>query len=305
MALSGWIKLHRAIADHHVSSDPASLSVWIYLLIHANHTETKRQINGRVLTLHPGQLITSRKSISEKTGVQQSKVERILRMLLSEHQIEQHGSSKFRLISIVKWAEYQGGEQENEQQLNSSDPRRNLAEISQKIGRKSEQQMNSRRPATAWLSEDSVEKSEQQVNSRRTTDEQQMNTPGEVIPIGITQEGEEGEEKIKSTCPQRADDQRPKITYAMIQAAYNEICSPTFPACAVMNDKRKRQIKAMGAIDFMGSKPFTKGIEVWRQYFTDCLTNSHWCGQNDRGWRADFDHVTNPKNAIKIMERMN
>lgn len=96
-----------------------------------------------------------------------------------------------------------------------------------------------------------------------------------------------------------------RITYAMVQQAYNEICSPTFPSCAVMNDKRKRQIKAMGAIDFMGAKPFTKGIDVWRQYFADCLTNPHWCGQNDRGWTADFDFVTNPKNAIKLMERTN
>lgn len=102
-----------------------------------------------------------------------------------------------------------------------------------------------------------------------------------------------------------ADDEPGKVTYSMIQQAYNEICSPTLPGCAVMNDKRKRQIKAMGQINFMGAKPFTKGIEVWRQYFTDCLTNPHWCGQNDRGWTADFDFVTNPKNAIKLMERMN
>ena len=96
-----------------------------------------------------------------------------------------------------------------------------------------------------------------------------------------------------------------KITYGLIQQAYNEICPPTFPACAVMNEKRKRQVKAMCAIEFMGSKPFTAGIEVWRQYFTDCLSNPHWCGQNDRGWTADFDFVTKPANAIKLMERMN
>jgi uncharacterized protein YdaU (DUF1376 family) len=110
----------------------------------------------------------------------------------------------------------------------------------------------------------------------------------------------------KSSCDQQAESPKGgRIGYSDIQQAYNEICSPTFPACAVMNDKRKRQIKAMGAIDFMGSKPFTKGIDVWRQYFADCLTDPHWCGNNDRGWRADFDFVTNPKNAIKLMERMN
>lgn len=101
-----------------------------------------------------------------------------------------------------------------------------------------------------------------------------------------------------------ASDGQPKITYSMIQDAYNEICSPTFPACAVMNDKRKRQIKAMGNIQFMGNKPFASGIQVWRQYFEDCLTNPHWRGENDRGWKADFDFVTNTRNAIKLMERM-
>lgn len=72
-----------------------------------------------------------------------------------------------------------------------------------------------------------------------------------------------------------------------------------------MNDKRKGQIRAMGSIEFMGTKPFANGLDVWRQYFTDCLTDPHWCGKNERGWRADFDFVTKPVNAIKLMERMN
>ncbi len=111
----------------------------------------------------------------------------------------------------------------------------------------------------------------------------------------------------KSSCPQQADDgaKNHGITYAAVQQAYNEICGHVFPKCAVMNEKRKRQIKAMCNIDFMGAKPFREGIEVWRQYFSDCLTNPHWCGQNDRAWTADFDFVTNHKNAIKLMERMN
>ena len=149
MAISGWIKVHRALSEHHIASDPAVLSVWLHLLMMANHVESKRLINGRVTVIAAGQLITSRKSLSEKTGVQESKVERILKMLKSEQQIEQHGSSKFRVISILNWHEYQAIEQ----------------------------------------------KTEQQVNSTRTTDEQQMNTLEEVLPIGNTEECKEGEEK--------------------------------------------------------------------------------------------------------------
>lgn len=119
MSLGGWVKVHRVLSDHHISSDPATLSVWIHLLLLANHREAKRLINGRVIAVQPGQLITSRKSLAAKTGVNESKVERILTTLKNEQQIEQHGSSKFRVISIVKWAEYQSDEQQNEQQLNS------------------------------------------------------------------------------------------------------------------------------------------------------------------------------------------
>lgn len=119
MSLGGWVKVHRALSDHHISSDPATLSVWIHLLLLANHKETKRMINGRVIAIQPGQLITSRKSLAAKTGVNESKVERVLTTLKNEQQIEQHGTSKFRVISIVKWAEYQSDEQQDEQPVNS------------------------------------------------------------------------------------------------------------------------------------------------------------------------------------------
>jgi hypothetical protein len=67
----------------------------------------------------------------------------------NEQQIEQQGTTKFRVISILNWHEYQSGEQQIDQQM----------------------------------------------NNERTASEQQVNTPEEVIPGGITQEGKKGEEK--------------------------------------------------------------------------------------------------------------
>lgn len=120
-------------------------------------------------------------------------------------------------------------------------------------------------------------------------------------PLTINQEPED-----QNPLPPDGDDSKgKKVSYSTIQSAYNEICSPTLPACLAMNESRKKQIRAMAGIVFDGAKPFTMGIEVWRQYFTDCLTNDHWCGKSEGGWRADFDFVTKPKNAIKLMERMN
>lgn len=153
-------------------------------------------------------------------------------------------------------------------------------------------------------------------SGKRRAEDQKRKRDGRKDPQPVRKLSAGNEDKKGTREEKRREDQKPlspevdecpavKLTYSMIQQAYNEICPPTFPACAVMNDKRKKQIKAMGGIDFMGSKPFTQGLEVWRQYFADCLTNPHWCGRNDSSWTADFDFVTNPKNAIKLMERMN
>ena len=69
--------------------------------------------------LKPGQLITGRKSIALALHIDESKVERILKSLKSEQQIEQQTSSKNRLISITNWEFYQQSEQQNEQQVNN------------------------------------------------------------------------------------------------------------------------------------------------------------------------------------------
>lgn len=117
-------------------------------------------------------------------------------------------------------------------------------------------------------------------------------------------EVQEIQEEIKRTCPQQADDGH-KFRFTEIQDAYNRICSPTLPACRAANDSRRKQVKRMVELEFNGKRPFREhGLAMWESYFADCLKNKHWTGDNDRGWKADFDHVTNPRNAIKLLERV-
>ncbi len=63
--------------------------------------------NDNIIMVKKGQLITSRKTLSEQTGIKQSTIERALKMLENEHQIEQRTTTKYRLITIVNWKEYQ------------------------------------------------------------------------------------------------------------------------------------------------------------------------------------------------------
>lgn len=71
------------------------------------------------ITLEPGQLVTSRKSLSEKTKVSESKIERILKLFKNEQQVEQQSYSTNRIITVLNWHKYQESEQQTEQQVNS------------------------------------------------------------------------------------------------------------------------------------------------------------------------------------------
>ena len=119
--MEGWIKLYRKMLDNPIiTKDSDYLSVWIYLLLNTTHKEYDVLFKGKRITLQKGQLLTGRKSISEKLKIDENKVQRILKTLENEHQIEQQNSNKNRLITIVSWDKYQQDEQQNEQQVNNN-----------------------------------------------------------------------------------------------------------------------------------------------------------------------------------------
>lgn len=104
---NGWIKLHRKILENPIMKRPTWLQLWITLLLMANHKENSAILNGQVVVIKEGQLLTGRDALSEATGIHRSSIERILNFLEIEHQIEQQKTTKYRLITILNWKEYQ------------------------------------------------------------------------------------------------------------------------------------------------------------------------------------------------------
>lgn len=116
----GYIKLYRSILDNPVVfKDSDYFAVWCYLLLMATHNGCDVMFGGERIHLEPGQLTTGRNVIAEKTKVNASKVQRILKKFESEHQIEQRTDRQCRLVSIVNWSKYQQSEQRNEQRVNN------------------------------------------------------------------------------------------------------------------------------------------------------------------------------------------
>jgi hypothetical protein len=115
----GFIKIHREILDHWCYQDPAIFKLWLTILLLASHKEKSAPFDGGIIELKPGMFITSRPALARRSGVHQSKINRVLKWFETEQQIEQRKTKKCRVISVLNWEKWQVGEQPNEQQTNN------------------------------------------------------------------------------------------------------------------------------------------------------------------------------------------
>ena len=119
MVNSGYIKMHRSLMDKGYYLKSEYVHLWLHLIYKATYTKREFMFNDKIEVLQPGQFITSRNKLSIETGIEESKIERILNVFKTEQQIEQQSRNKFRIISILNWNEYQNLEQQNELEMNS------------------------------------------------------------------------------------------------------------------------------------------------------------------------------------------
>lgn len=97
---------------------------------------------------------------------------------------------------------------------------------------------------------------------------------------------------------------------AEIVKAYNAVLGEVMPKAVELTDYRKREITArwkqlLGSLNPRGKIRYIgveDGLHYWRGLFAKALENSHWCGDNDRNWRADLDWFMKPRNFTKLVE---
>lgn len=120
--MEGCIKLHRSIADKaYYKKDSERVHLWIHLLISAAHIGREEMFGGKPVFCEPGQFTTGRKKLSEETGINESKIERILTYFeKTEQLIRQQKSNLNRLITIHNWCFIEFADQSDIQQSNNN-----------------------------------------------------------------------------------------------------------------------------------------------------------------------------------------
>ena len=114
-----WVKLYRKIKEKGWYKKSEYVHLWVHILLRADHEEKEFLWNGQLMKTKKGQFITGRKKLNEETGIAETTIERILKTFENGHQIEQHKTSKFRLITVLNWEKYQSKKQECGQQTDN------------------------------------------------------------------------------------------------------------------------------------------------------------------------------------------
>lgn len=123
----GYFLLHRSLFENPVVTKDADFFVtWIYILSQAEWKPGKKvEFGGETIELQAGQFTTgvSNQMLSDlkkvNKGLNVSKLNRVLKKLKIEKQIEQRTDHQCTLITVLNWDKYQISEQRNEQRVNN------------------------------------------------------------------------------------------------------------------------------------------------------------------------------------------
>lgn len=101
--------------------------------------------------------------------------------------------------------------------------------------------------------------------------------------------------------PEKPQKELPK--YDWIMAKYNEICGHAFKGAATLTEARKKNIAKCWSRKVNGKLVFRSG-GFWKEYFTWCLRDPHWHGQEGKSWRASLEFVTRHDIVDRVIDEM-
>lgn len=105
--MNGWIRLYRQLLDSPVFENEKALKIWIWCLLKATHTEREQLVGLQVVNLEKGQFIFGRKKASEELNINENTIYKYIKMLEKLEMITTNSNTKFTIVSIRNWKEYQ------------------------------------------------------------------------------------------------------------------------------------------------------------------------------------------------------
>ena len=101
--MEGFVKIDRRILDWEWYDDANTMRLFFHCLLRANWKAAR----WHGMTIEAGQFVTSLQTLSDETQLTISQVRTALEHLIMTGEITNKSHNKFRIITVVKWNEYQ------------------------------------------------------------------------------------------------------------------------------------------------------------------------------------------------------
>lgn len=203
----GFTLLHRKIQEtEFYRKDSQAVHLWVHLIMSANYTETAVKTEYGVIQLQRGQFITGRNTLAMDTGIEPNRIQYLLKKFKKLGMIETASPGKFTVITISKYAEYQG---------------EIVPEDSQRIPRP--------KADVARLPEVIVPEDSQKIPTANNITNKSLSNDNDMS-------SDDDESPRKKT---------PSVPYQAVLDAYNEAAGGKLPNAEKLNPKRRTAIKRL------------------------------------------------------------
>lgn len=203
----GFTLLHRKIQEtEFYRKDSQAVHLWVHLIMSANYTETAVKTEYGVIQLQRGQFITGRNTLATDTGIEPNRIQYLLKKFKKLGMIETVSPGKFTVITISKYAEYQG---------------EIVPEDSQKITRP--------KAGVARLPGATVPEDSQKIPTANNITNKSLSNDND-----MSSDDDESPRKNRNSIP-----------YQEVLDAYNEAAGGKLPNAEKLNPKRRTAIKRL------------------------------------------------------------
>lgn len=106
----GWIKVHRSITQSPIFDDLVLIKMFLWFLTNVNFEKKNALIDGVLVEVQPGEIITSYRSLTNKLniiGEDRQSIRRKALLLQSLDFVELSTNNQYTKIKIKNWEKYQ------------------------------------------------------------------------------------------------------------------------------------------------------------------------------------------------------
>ena len=263
----GHIALFRSLLSKDWAKDTAKLSMWVRLIGEAAYKPRIVEFSGKAWELMPGQLVTTAAIMGRKLRDQdgnEKSPQAVTRMLNFFAREGMITTKGTRFGTVISITNY------GDYQVISPD---------EPSDRPSGNNKPSRSKALMGVPDEPSDRPSGEQNKKLLEQELKDNP---LTPVG----GDSQEVKSKP------------IPYEAIMQAYNSSAGNRLPNAEALNAKRRREIKRLwGELN-------VKSLEAVSRYFQRFMDTAKpfYFGENDTGWRANFDYLLRSDTLTKTRE---